>query len=49
MTPEQKIEFLKEVLEKARNGIEWWKNEYPQSASTVDDEMLDEIDQALSL
>ena len=39
---------LVEALKRARNGLQWYRDAYPEADSGADDEMLAEIDAALA-
>lgn len=46
--PSDEVVRLKAALDKARNGLLWYKGEHPKDASPADDEMMMEIDAALN-
>lgn len=48
MTDKEKIDYLKELLERARAGIEWYMRNQPNEVSDADYEILQEIDEALN-
>lgn len=48
MTPQQEPASLAEVLEAARNGLQWYRDTYPEADSGADDEMMAQIDAALA-
>jgi len=39
---------LRDMLGEARNGLEWYRDEYPQDTSEADNQMLEQIDQAIT-
>lgn len=42
------IKFLKSILFKCKTGIEWWCDAHPNSASSADGEMIEEIEEAIN-
>jgi hypothetical protein len=48
MTEEQKaLELARDVLERTRNGLEWYQDSYPETCDGSDDETLAEIEKAI--
>ena len=41
-------ERLRDLLERSQNGLRWYQDAHPEDASNADDELHDEIDEALS-
>lgn len=39
---------LRDALEAARNGLQWYRDMYPEADSGADDEMMAQIDEALA-
>lgn len=44
---EAEVARLKDILELATNGLEWFFNAYPSGVSEADHEMVAEIDEAM--
>ena len=47
MSDAERVRILREALEMAKNGLEWWKQEYPLAVQECDYDAMKEIDAAL--
>lgn len=45
---EDQRDTLRSLLEEARNGLEWYRTEYPEADGREDDEVFERIDAALN-
>lgn len=45
---QEEIERLRRALQSAQAGLKWYQAEHPEDSSPADDEMHEEIDQALA-